>query len=239
MILMTDVGGGLVDDDWWYDASRIPLRWMVQEILATRQCGISLDRQACGQHWYTWFEQLVPPELPVSLLQLNISINLNRSPRDGYPSEAREILQIIVSMTDTQGGSTAAGPRILEYDPDEDEATSTSSQGADLEPEHWPFTARAHSHDVVQPLHDKLSTKEMSWWWWIPEVLFTAYRYQAKDCRWRVSYRSVRGSYSPAHENCFDRRIRSPNLGRGRELPDNPIFHTSIRERIKQEKYKP
>jgi hypothetical protein len=77
---------------------------------------------------------------------------------------------------------------------------------------------QADAVDVLQPMHDQLRKLPL---WWILEILFTSYTYQDEKDKWVTRW--------------------SFHLGRGRYVPPKPLFHESVRLRMRDSKckYKP
>jgi hypothetical protein len=78
--------------------------------------------------------------------------------------------------------------------------------------------SQADGLDVVQPMHDQLVAVPA---WWLLEIIPTSYTYQNAENKWVTQW--------------------SIHLGRGRYVPQNPIFHESVKLRIQDAKlkYKP
>ncbi|KAI0953205.1 hypothetical protein AcW1_007484 [Taiwanofungus camphoratus] len=88
-------------------------------------------------------------------------------------------------------------------DPDSGSADPNSGSSGPLTP------AAMDKEDAVQPLHDELKLDPL---WWLLEIVPTSYNWQDKKGRWHTSW--------------------SIHLGRGRHLPQKPIFHITVQERM-------
>jgi len=78
--------------------------------------------------------------------------------------------------------------------------------------------AALDAQDAVQAIHDKLRIQPL---WWILEIFPTFYTYQNAQDKWITTFR--------------------PHFGRGRQLPPDPAFHTTVKVRMDDPKlkYKP
>lgn len=174
--------------------SRIPLRWMVQEILAAQDCGITFDEFALIEHWFPWFE--APGRNPgfgsalhdkkwrlrIEREQATIAIVMERDAKYylssvGYqvrmPLHSEQKCKIDLILQPGQPESKAD-----RYKEEEQKTYSRLEKGS-------------YSGDAEQPIHDELELRigGFGWWWWILEFLPIAYRFQDNRCRWRTSYR--------------------------------------------------
>jgi hypothetical protein len=97
-------------------------------------------------------------------------------------------------------------------------ADQASGSGNDIDNGAAVAEYQADAVDVVQPMHDQLKKQLL---WWILEMMFTSYTYQNQQDNWVTRW--------------------SFHLGKGRYVPPNPLFHESVRLRMRDSKckYKP
>ena len=84
--------------------------------------------------------------------------------------------------------------------------------------------------DALQPIHDEL---ELNKWWWLLEIIPLSYQVKESDGKWHTKWWYdlivpvlLQFPSNIAHNVC---RI---HLGRGRQLPDAPKFHITVKQRM-------
>ena len=204
----SDVGGGAVSDATTVSLADVTLRWMVREVVRA-QCSVAFDpaalvRANIPDTIFTGTGMAIPPHTTI--------IPGPRSLEPGSEPSAHVTAETPGPGTSAQTNSNAG-------------AVDPSGGSGDGDDDGDPLDIDA---DALAPINDELQIDKL---WWLLEVIPLTYQVQDTDGKWKTKwwYVLVHFVHCKGFTDCIICRI---HLGRGRQLPDAPRFHISVKERM-------
>lgn len=156
--VLSDIGGGNVQDDITVSLAQITLRWMVEQVIQS-QCEILFNSDELARIGFT-----VPP----------LSRHPPVTPRDQVlPDSNTNGISLVASGIETTRDATDTGAHVVPESPNEPKQPTSS---LDIYPEH---------SDAIAPLFDELKISKL---WWSLEILPCSNAWQDANGVWHSKW---------------------------------------------------
>lgn len=161
-MVLSDIGGGNVQDDVEVSLAQITLHWMVEQVIQSK-CGILFDNDKLAGIGFKL--PSLPPQPPVTCRQILLDSGINDLARVSSETRARrDAIDINCSVVE-------------ELPNDSEPSQPTPSPGT--------YPERS---DAIAPLFDELKINKL---WWLLEIVPSSYAWQDSNGVWHNKWRWV------------------------------------------------